>query len=108
MSIKSCASGHKGGSAVFPSCILLISSLPFRYAQYKGEGFQGLWSFKLDFPDAGSVSDWAAEAISWMVMNGVINGTTDGNGAVILDPQGGATRAQIAAMIQRFCEKTAK
>ena len=39
---------------------------------------------------------------------GVINGSTDEGGNIILDPQGGATRAQIAAMVQRFCEKNKK
>ena len=76
-----------------------LAAVLYRYAQTKGEGFTGLWSFKLDFPDAGEVSDWATEAMSWMVMNGVINGM-DGR----LNPQGNATRAQAAAMVQRFCE----
>lgn len=76
-----------------------LAAILYRYAQTKGQGFQGLWSFKLDFPDAGDVSDWATEAMSWMVMNGVINGM-DGK----LNPQGNATRVQVAAMVHRFCE----
>lgn len=69
----------------------------YRYAQLKGMGFIGMWAFRLNFPDAGSISDWAYEAMSWMVMQGIINGM-DG----ILNPQGFATRAQIATMIERF------
>ncbi len=80
-----------------------LAAILYRYAQTKGQGFQGLWSFKLDFPDAGSVSDWATEAMSWMVMNGIINGM-DGK----LNPQGNATRVQVAAMVHRFCAKLAK
>ena len=76
-----------------------LAAILYRYAQYKGEGFTGLWSFRLDFPDAGDVSDWANEAVSWMVMQGVVNGM-DGR----LNPQGNATRVQIAAMLHRFCE----
>ena len=76
-----------------------LAAILYRYAQTKGQGFQGLWSFRLDFPDAGDVSDWATEAMSWMVMQGVINGM---DGA--LNPQGDATRVQIAAMVHRFCE----
>ena len=77
-----------------------LAAILYRYAQYKGQGFQGLWSFKLDFPDAGDVSDWATEAVSWMVMNGVVGGK-DG----FLAPGGNASRAEAAAMLQRFCEK---
>ena len=79
-----------------------LAAILYRYAQYKGEGFQGLWSFRLDFPDAGEVSDWATEAMSWMVMNGVINGK-DG----FLAPGGEASRAEAATMLMRFCEKLA-
>lgn len=49
------------------------------------------------------VSDWAAEAMAWAVGAGVINGTVDMDGNVILDAQGTATRAQIAAIMRRFC-----
>ena len=74
-----------------------LAAILYRYAQYKGQGFQGLWSFRLDFPDVADVSDWAMEAISWMVMNGIMNGM-DG----LLQPQGKSTRAQIATMIMRY------
>ena len=74
-----------------------MAAILYRYAQTKGQGFQGLWSFQLDFPDAGDVSDWATEAMSWMVMNGVINGK-DGK----LVPGGNASRAEAAAMLMRF------
>ena len=80
-----------------------LATMLYRYAQYKGEGFQGLWSFKLDFPDAGDVSDWASEAMHWCVMQGIIKGM---DGA--LNPQGDATRAQLAAMVQRFCANIAE
>ena len=74
-----------------------FAAMLYRYAKTLGKGFQGLWSFQLDFPDALDVSPWATEAMSWMVMQGVINGM-DGK----LNPQGYSTRAQIAAMLQRF------
>ena len=80
-----------------------LAAILYRYAQSKGQGFQGLWSFKLDFPDAGDVSDWATEAMSWMVMNGVINGK-DGK----LVPGGNASRAEAATMLQRFSAKIAE
>jgi hypothetical protein len=81
-----------------------LAVMLYNYAKLLGKGFAGLWSFKLDFPDAGKVSEWATEAVSWMVMNGVIKGTTDDAGNTILDPQGYASRAMLAAMVHRFCE----
>jgi hypothetical protein len=50
------------------------------------------------FPDADQVSEYAQKAMSWAVANGVIKGD-DG----MLDPQGNATRAQVAAILQRYC-----
>lgn len=43
------------------------------------------------------------EALTWAVGIGLINDTTDG-GNVVLNPQDNATRAQIATIIERFCE----
>ena len=74
-----------------------LAAILYRHAQSKGQGFTGLWSFRLDFPDAGDVSDWANEAMSWMVMNGVVGGR-DGR----LVPKGSASRAETAAMLMRF------
>jgi hypothetical protein len=49
------------------------------------------------FPDGEGVSNYARQAVSWCVENGVITGN---NGSIL--PQACATRAEIAAMIQRF------
>jgi hypothetical protein len=75
-----------------------LATILYRYAQTKGKGFTGAWMFPLNFPDAAEVSDWADEAMHWMVMNGVIQGKS---GKLV--PQGGASRAEAATMIQRFC-----
>ena len=53
------------------------------------------------FPDAGSVSDWASDAMRWAVGNDILHGTNL-NGTAYLDPQGYATRAQIATLMQNF------
>lgn len=50
------------------------------------------------FADSGSVSSWATEAMNWAVRTGVIGGKS-GN---ILDPQGTASRAEVAVMLMRF------
>ena len=52
------------------------------------------------YPDSGSVSNWAAQAMAWAVDTGIIIGT----GAGTLNPQGNATRAEVAAMLARFAE----
>ena len=50
------------------------------------------------YTDAASVSDWAAEAMSWALETGVIEGVT----ATTLQPQGTATRAQCATIFMRY------
>ena len=52
------------------------------------------------FSDAGEVSGYAEEAVKWAVGAGLITGMGDGT----LRPQGGATRAQVAAILVRFQE----
>ena len=55
------------------------------------------------FPDAGSVSGWAEEALSWANAAGLINGTVR-DGQTILDPQGSASRAQVAMILMNYVE----
>ena len=81
-----------------------LATILYNYAKYKGQGFTGSWMFLLDFADRASISDWADEAVHWCSMNGVINGK-DGK---VFDPQGCATRAEAAAMMQRFCDALKK
>ncbi len=52
------------------------------------------------FSDGGEVAEWASAAMRWAVANGVLNGD---NGA--LKPSAPASRAEVAAMLMRFCEK---
>ena len=51
-----------------------------------------------DFTDAASVPAWAVEAIQWAVAEGLVNGMGDGT----IKPNGCATRAQIATILQRY------
>jgi hypothetical protein len=55
------------------------------------------------FPDGGSVSAWARDALVWAIGMKLINGAADG-GSVILDPQGLATHAQLETILGRFTE----
>ena len=52
------------------------------------------------FTDGASVSDYATDAVTWALSEGILTGMGDG----ILAPQGTATRAQAAAMLMRFVE----
>lgn len=56
------------------------------------------------FADDAEISDWARPAVAWAVGTGLLNGTGDNR----LSPQGTATRAQVAAIMQRFCETIAR
>lgn len=51
------------------------------------------------YTDAASVSDWAVQAMAWCVEQGIISGMDSG-----LNPQGIATRAQVATMLRQFCQ----
>ena len=54
------------------------------------------------FPDNAKVSPWAKDALQWGVAVKLINGVGDGSGNVTLQPQGSATRAQIATVMLNF------
>ncbi len=55
------------------------------------------------FPDGHKVSAWAIDALSWANAEGLITGTQSGS-SIYLDPQGNATRAQVATILMRFIE----
>ena len=56
---------------------------------------------ELNFTDASNVSDWAADAMLWATQQGIITGKGVNN----LDPQGNATRAEVATMLMRLMQK---
>ena len=55
------------------------------------------------YPDRGSISEWAVQAMAWAVSAGIIAGNDTGE----LLPQSNATRAQVAVMLQRYLENEA-
>ncbi len=74
-----------------------MATMFYRNAQAMGKGFQGMWYFLLDYPDADQISDWADEAMHWCVMNGIIIGTDKG-----LEPKATATDDQLAIVLERW------
>ena len=53
------------------------------------------------FADHSKISPYAAEAVAWAVGNGIMTGTTPST----LSPNGTASRAEVATMLQRFCNQ---
>ena len=77
-----------------------LAAIFYRYADYKG--YDLAVKGNLDkFKDADKITDYAKTAMQWAVGSGLMKGKS-GN---LLDPQGTATRAEIAAMLHRFIEK---
>ena len=77
-----------------------LAAIFYRYADYKG--YDLTVKENLDkFKDADKITDYAKTAMGWAVGSGLVKGKS-GN---LLDPQGTATRAEIAAMLHRFIEK---
>jgi hypothetical protein len=73
----------------------------YRYEQkYGGGGFTGEWMYLLPYGDTGSIADWAYEAVAWCNMKGIMTGMGDN----LFGPEGTSTRAQIAAVLQRYRE----
>jgi len=74
-----------------------------RYARFKGKGPSEEVTGDLDFEDEDKISDWALEGSIWCAISGIIKGKPCGNG-LFFDPQGNATRAEIASMLHRFSD----
>lgn len=77
-----------------------LAAMLYRYAKHKGYDTSAAENTNiLSYNDAGSISEYAFEALQWACGEGIINGTGGGS----LEPGGSATRAQLAAMLYRFC-----
>ena len=74
-----------------------LAAILMNYAAYKGEDVSARASLDA-YSDAENVSTWATDTMSWAVAEGYITGMT----ADTLQPQGSATRAQVAAILERY------
>ena len=80
-----------------------MAAILYRYAAYKGYDV----SQKADlsgYTDAASISGYAKDALAWANAQKLITGVTD----TTLNPQGSATRAQVATILMRLCETVVK
>ena len=80
-----------------------FATILYRYAVYKGYDVTASADLST-FVDAEEISSWAKDAMQWAVGAGLINGKGENN----LDPTGKATRAEMAAILYRFCENVAE
>ena len=77
-----------------------LAAIFYRYADYKG--YDLTVKGNLDkFKDADKITDYAKTAMQWAVGSDLVKGKS----GALLDPQGKATRAEIATMLHRFIEK---
>ncbi len=75
----------------------------YQYAVHKG--YDTTASAELGtFVDGADTSNWARAAMQWAVAHGLFSGKSGGR----LDPQGTATRAEVASVLMNFCERIAK
>ena len=94
-----------GDGAFHPDDVITreqFATILYRYAKFKGVDVSKTTALT-QFTDADQISPFAREAMAWAVETGLISGF--GNG--LLDPQGGATRAQAAAILMRYETKVA-
>ncbi|MDO4281250.1 MAG: S-layer homology domain-containing protein [Peptococcaceae bacterium] len=74
-----------------------LAAILYNYAEYKGVDVSARNDLS-DNTDAGSISGWATDAMQWANAAGIVSGMS----ATELAPKGNATRAQVAAMLQRY------
>ena len=83
-----------------------MAAILYRYAQKAGIDTSKHTELSA-FPDANRVSAYARVPMQWIVAEGVIGGSRE-NGQDWLNPQGNATRAEVATILMRFIENVAK
>lgn len=76
-----------------------LAAFLYRYAQDQGYDTSARADLS-GYSDAGLVSSYATEALSWANATGLITGTT----GTTLSPKGSATRAQVSTILSRFCQ----
>ncbi len=81
------------------ACVIMV-----RFADYMGIDLT-ITQSAASFSDSSSISSYAKDAVTAAQRAGLINGKSTPNGVILFDPQGNATRAEIAAIISRLIEK---
>ena len=80
-----------------------MAAILYRYAQYKGYDVTASGDLS-GYTDAGAIRPYAEAAMAWANGTGLITGVSD----TTLQPRGNSTRAQVATILMRFCQKVAE
>ena len=80
-----------------------MATFLYRFAKYMGYDVTRTNDITT-FPDADKVGSWAYDALAWANAEGLITGAKGNDGVTRLDPQGNATREQVATILMRFCK----
>ena len=80
-----------------------MAAILYRYSEYKGKDVSARADISA-YPDADTTHSYAKEAISWTNAEGLITGSKEGN-QTVLAPRASATRAQVATILMRYCNK---
>jgi len=88
------------GSVTREQAVTMLYNYAYKYMGIDVSGGAALSGYG----DLDRLSSWARPAMTWAVDRGIISGASNG-GTLTLDPQRGATRAEMATMLKAFCEK---
>lgn len=80
-----------------------LAIILYNYAKYKEKDITSSKELS-EFKDKDSVSDYAVNQVKWAVSSGVITGNSDKT----LNPKGTATRAEAAAMFEKYCKRVGR
>ena len=83
-----------------------LAVILWKYAKYKGKNVSASNDLK-NFKDAKKISSYAITQMKWAVAVGVITGNNNTNPPT-LNPLGTATRAEVAAMMEKYCKKVGR
>ena len=80
-----------------------LAAVFYRYMNYLGYDTSARAGLNT-FSDGAKVSGWAIESMRWSVAAGIVTGRADGT----IDPQGNATRAEVATLVMRIVKAMVK
>lgn len=74
-----------------------MATIILRYKNFLGKGPAGAWAVELPYADVADISEYAVEGVMYCYKEGIMTGKNDN----MFDPQGNATRAEVAAVMER-------
>ncbi len=77
-----------------------IATIIYKYADYKGIAPEDAWAIQLEYADLTDIADYATNGVMFCKLAGIMEGKEDNK----FEPKANATRAEIAAVLQRFIE----